>query len=458
MIRAAFLLLLAPVAASAQLALFAVTGATETPLGTTYQVGTVAAGDSKDIRLRARNSGAASISVTRLGISGSGFSITQTPSVPFVIASGAFQDIFVHFAGGAPASYSANFQVNSVSVLLMAVVTPVPSLSVGKGCTGPDPNNATITFGSVTAGQTAACAIVLANQNGQSVTVSKIAVIGNGFQLAQTIQTPIVLATGGSFTFTINFVPASAALYSATLTVDARSFPLAGTAVSAPLPAPLLEFDAGAPASGQQRTLTMRLPSPAPVAVTGSVTLTFQPDTTLVADDPAVAFVATGARSVGFSINAGDTQFTLGGKPGAVFQTGTTSGKIRFSISTNAVLTGTPSAAMTIPPAAVGVDNATATRRAGDLDVQVWGFDNTYSTGAMGFTFYDAAGHVLGQGPVQADFSAPFRSYFAAAKSGSAFQMRVSFPVIGDASQVGAVDVQITNAAGNATIQHLPFQ
>jgi hypothetical protein len=48
----------------------------------------------------------------------------------------------------------------------------------------------------------------------------------------------------------------------------------------------------------------------------------------MIADDPAVVFVATGARSVPFSIKAGDTQFTLGGQTDAVFQTGTNQAKL----------------------------------------------------------------------------------------------------------------------------------
>jgi len=107
--RAVFLLLLAPLAAQAQLALFTVSGAAETPVGATYQAGNVAAGATLDIRFRARNQGTASITISKLAISGAGFTIVQTPSIPFVIAQGAFQDVYVQFAGTTLASYSANF-------------------------------------------------------------------------------------------------------------------------------------------------------------------------------------------------------------------------------------------------------------------------------------------------------------------------------------------------------------
>ena len=132
MMRATVLLLLAPLAAEAQLALFAVNGTTETAVGSSYQVGNVATGDSVDTRFRARNSGTAAISVTNLAIAGSGFTIIQTPSVPFVVAPGSFQDVYVHFTGITLASYSANFQIvyggKSISVLLLVTVVAAPSL------------------------------------------------------------------------------------------------------------------------------------------------------------------------------------------------------------------------------------------------------------------------------------------------------------------------------------------
>ena len=465
MMRCALLLMFAPLAAQAQLLLFSVNGTAETPVGSTYQVGSVAAGDSKDTRFRARNTSSGPINVTNLAISGSGFSIIQTPSVPFAIAPGFFQDIYVHFSGLTPTTYSANFQLkyggNSITVLLLASVVAAPSLATlaaGNGCTGPDASTNAIAFGTVQDGQTATCTISLQNLGIQSLTVSTVTLTGTGFIFANSVHTPIVISPGGSFSLTITFAPSAAAVYAGVLAVDTRTYPLSGTGFSPPLPTPILDFDPGAPASAQQRTLTMRLAAPSPVAATGSVLLSFRPGATVVADDPAVMFVATGARSVPFSIKAGDTQFLLGGQSGAVFQTGTTAGNISFSVSTNVTVNGTASASMSIPAAPIGIDKATATTRAGDLDVQVWGFDNTYSAGAMSFTFYDLSGKVVQPGVVSADFSQQFRAYFTAGATGSSFQRRVSFPVTGDSTQIGAVDVQLTNSAGSVAIQHLNFQ
>jgi len=105
----------------------------------------------------------------------------------------------------------------------------------------------------------------------------------------------------------------------------------------------------------------------------------------------------------------------------------------------------------------MSIDSAIATRRLGDLDIQLTGFDNTYSAGVMTFTFSDISGQTLLPGAIRADFTQDFRTFFTKAQAGSAFQVRVSFPVTGDTSGIGSVDVQLSNSAGIKS-QHLIFQ
>ena len=136
----------------------------------------------------------------------------------------------------------------------------------------------------------------------------------------------------------------------------------------------------------------MRLPSAASSSASGNVNLAFVPDTTLVTDDPAVVFLATGTRSLPFSVTQGSTLISIGGQTSAIFQTGTTSGQIRFTLS-GVSTAGDATTMLTIPATPISIDTAIATRRTGDLDIQVIGFDNTYSAGAMTFTFFDISGH-----------------------------------------------------------------
>jgi hypothetical protein len=288
--------------------------------------------------------------------------------------------------------------------------------------------------------------------------VTTISVTGSAFKGPQNIRTPLALGAGQSATFFISFAPADAVAYSGTLAIDTRVFSLAGRGFVAPLPKPILGFDSAAIGSAQQHTLTMTLPTASPVTVSGSVNLSFTSATPMIKDDPAVIFVSTGTRTLPFFVKEGDTQVVLNGQPGAVFQTGTTAGTITFTVNASATgVTGDPTTIVTIAPRTISVSTATASARPGSLDIEIIGYDNTYTAGVMSFIFYDAKGEAIDPGAIQADFTAAFRSYFIAQQGGSAFLMRVSFPVTGSASQVTGADVALTNSSGAMHLERLSF-
>jgi hypothetical protein len=222
----------------------------------------------------------------------------------------------------------------------------------------------------------------------------------------------------------------------------------------AALPTPILDYGSAALASSQQRTLSITLPSPSPFTASGLVNLTFQPDTTLIADDPSIIFLATGTRVLPFSVTLGGTSVLINGHPNTSFQTGTTSGRILFTLTGIAQgITGNPTTMLIIPPSAVSLDVATATRLAGEVDVSLIGSDNTLTTGGMAFTFRDSSGQPIGAG-IRADFTTAFAAYFTKTKAGSAFQALLAFGVHGDTGQIASVDVDLANAAGTIT-EHL---
>ncbi len=464
MIRAAVLLLLAPVAAHAQLQLLLMNGSQPTPLtsGSTYSLGQIAAGAPYDFVVRAQNTGTAPIPIATNNpvLSGTDYTITSPPpdSQPN-IAPGSFLPVYIHFAGGSPGSYSASFQFNAIIVYFVITSVPAATLTVASPCTGPDSTN-TVNFGLIAEGQKATCTFVLQNNSSQQLTVSSVMVTGVGFLPPEPPVAGLNLPVGGSSTFAVTFAPNTAAVYSGDLIVDTKTFSLTGTAYPPPLPTPMLQFDNPAPQSNQQVTLTLTLPTPAPVAASGNVSLAFQASAAgSDGGDPTVAFVANGTRSVPFSIQQGSTQANFAGQTGAVFQTGTTTGKITFTVAVTSgpQFTGDPTVSLTLAPMPLVVDKSAATAIAGALNIQVWGFDNTYSAGAMSFTFYDNSGSPIGSGPVTADFSSQFRTYFSNSTDGGAFAMLVTFPVTGNAADVGSVNVQLTNSTGTTTINQLVF-
>jgi hypothetical protein len=152
----------------------------------------------------------------------------------------------------------------------------------------------------------------------------------------------------------------------------------------------------------------------------------------------------------------------INGQPNIVFSTGTTAGSITFQV--DAGIYGTvsdPTTSLNIGPTPVAIASASATRRANDLDVTISGFDNTYTMGAMSFSFFDRSGGVIASG-INADFSSNFQTFFqgqtsSGPTSGSSFLMRVTFPVTGDATQIGAMEATLNNAAGAVKTQRLNF-
>jgi len=61
----------------------------------------------------------------------------------------------------------------------------------------------------------------------------------------------------------------------------------------------------------------------------------------------------------------------------------------------------------------------------------------------------------LSGGTLNADFTSGFRDYLSKSQAGGVFKAIVTFPASGDTTQIGAVDIQLTNSAGTATLQRL---
>jgi hypothetical protein len=443
--------------AHAQLAIFSVNSGQETPVAAVYDFGKIATGDTRQVVFRIRNTSSSPQTITTLAVSGAGFSFVNALLVPIGVAVSSFKDVTVSFAAGTFPNYSANLQVNSISVLLLGSSAPSATISSGIGCTGPLPTGGTINFGNVQTGKTSSCLYSLRNLNNQTVVVTTFTVSGDGFSGPVGVKTPLTLLAGEIVNFNIVFSPTSAVNYLGLLTIDSRTFDLAGNGVAPLLGAPILNTQTTPLHSGQQRTLTVELPSPAPLTTTGTITISTTPDSPLIQDDPTVMFVTNGSRSIAFTVNQGDTQALLAGKPSAVFQTGAASGRIKFSVSASVPFASDPTRVLIVPADVVSIDNPSALKTAGALKIQFGGLDNTLAAGAMKFTFYDPGGNPLNGGSIQADFTPAFRGYFSTSSMGGMFLASVNFTVSGDASQIGFVEVQITNPAGTASTQRLAF-
>jgi len=455
-LRLLSLLALAPVMAHAQLVLYSLSGTIPSPLASVYGYGQVAAGDLKEVRFRALNTGTASVTITLLKVintAGAGFSIVNSSSTPFVVAPGNGMDFFVRFSATPVISYSATLQVNTASAILLATVVPAPTLTVALPCTGPDANGA-ISFGRIPQGTQQACTLSILNPFLQPLTVSPLTVTGAAFTTSS--ASAVTIAAGQSASFAIQFTPATASSFSGTLTVGPRTYALAGAGFSMPLPSLIWTFDTTAMSSGEQHALSLQLSAPSAAAAAGSVTLSFTPSASVVTNDSAVQFVATSKRVASFAVSAGSAVITLNAQPNIVFSTGTTAGTLTFTVDPGIFgLSGSPSTSLTTLPGPIAIATSGATSRANQLDVVISGFDNTYSVGAMSFAFFDRNGGSITT--LSADFTTNFRAFFQNQTAGSSFLMRLSFGVTGDVSKIGAVEVALNNSVGMVRTPRLNF-
>ena len=139
-------------------------------------------------------------------------------------------------------------------------------------------------------------------------------------------------------------------------------------------------------------------------------------------------------------------------------------------LTLNGSATPAAQATLTIAPAAVSIQTATAVRllgsvivngivggvsSGGEVDVSVTATDNTYSASQVAFTFFDKTGAPMSPGTIQEDATSDFESYFATTQTGGAFALLAKFPVTGDVTQIISATVAITNSVGVTTTQSL---
>jgi hypothetical protein len=176
--------------------------------------------------------------------------------------------------------------------------------------------------------------------------------------------------------------------------------------------------------------------------------MSFTPSVASITSDPAIMFLANSGQQISVSVAAGQLLATYNGQSALSFQTGTTAGTLTFSVT----FPNTPvyTKSFTIPPAVPQLTSVTAVRSSPNLVVTVNGYDNTYTAGNLGFTFYDTQGNTIT--PIQLNATSQFQQLFYTNNTaGGAFSFQATFPVTGNVTRVGSVLVSVTNSAGQAT-------
>lgn len=454
--RLLMLAALLPLSAFAQIQVFEYNGSTETAVGSFSNVGAASPGDIIQTRFRVHNTGVSPATFQTLSLAGTGFQITAAPSLPYIIAPGSEAEFDVSFSPTTLGTYSAFMTVNTLNITLQGTAVASAALTVA-GSSTPLAAGTTIQFGSVTVGQSAQQTFTLSNPSSTSVTVQSIVVAGTGFSGPTGVTTPLTLPSGQSASFKVTFQPSAGQASQGSLTVDGRAFTLNGLGLTpslASLPPTSLTLASTTGASVQQNSLTVNLGSPSTVAGSGTVTMTFTPSVAEVTDDPTVQFLSGKQRLATVNFTVGSSIGTFSGQPSIAFSTGATAGTITFSLQLEGE-TQTQLKSLTIAPISVYLDSTTGLRKAGEIDVSLAGFDNTYSASQMSFTFYDLSGKMIQPGAIPVSAGSTFQQYFAATQVGGMFQLLAKFPVTGDTTQIGSFTMQIANSAGTTTVQNV---
>ena len=387
-----------------------------------------------------------------VSLSGEGFTIQCLPA-PYV-PPGEESAFCVDFTPAIYGSFSAILEVNNISITLTGSAAATASLTV-SGSTTPLTAGAVVNFGSVVIKQPQTQTFTLSNAYSSTLTVNTVSVSGAGFSGPTGATFPLQIGPGQQPTFRVTFTPQTGTAYQGTLTVDGRTFNLTGQGLDPPLPSASLVLASSVGASAQQNSVTIPLASASQVSGTGTLTMGFQPNVTGVTDDAAIQFLSGPLRIATVTIAVGATSATIGGQSSMAFQTGTTAGTITFTLTLE---NNSPQQlSLTIPPAPINLDSATAVALLGSINVAFSGFDNTYSASQLAFTFYDITGKALPQGAIDVNATTLFQQYFSTTQVGGSFQVLATFPVTGNQAEIGFVTAQVANSLGTTTEQQIPI-
>ena len=226
---------------------------------------------------------------------------------------------------------------------------------------------------------------------------------------------------------------------------------LLGTAVDPPFPQPGIEIDIAARRSSKQGDLKITLARASQATGPGEVDIEFQPAGAGVRADPAIQFLANGNRTAAFQ---GDVMGHFASDDHIVFQTGTTAGRIIFTVKLGEF---TAQATLAIAAEPIGVDSTKGQWTSAGLDLRIAAFDNTHLASKLSFTFYDQNGSILRPGTIVLDGSAAFQQYFSSSDLGGVFGLHAFFPVFGSSALVDSVDIGLVNSAGTVQTGKIKF-
>ena len=416
-------------------------------------------GSKTSAAVRIDNTGDANGYINTINIVGTGFTLESVPPLPATLPPGTGFGFTVAFTPQTAGSANGSLVVDSVSIPLNStgVGSSLQFASVTGSANTQVANGGTIVFPNSDIGAKSSISIVITNTGNAAATVSGISISGPPFSIPALPALPATVAPGGSLQFPVLFTANAVGTASGTLQIDSFSVTLKG--VGNPPPALPAATISGLPQSTSaltQPALGLSLSKPYPLAVSGTLTISFNSDS--FADDPNIQF-ATGGRTVAFTIPANTTDAVFNGSKQVQFQSGTVAGVINVSAAFavgSVDITPAPAPAQTLlvaagPPQLRNVQLGALT--ANSFELLITGLSTPRSVSAMTLQFTAASGASLQTSSLSINTEAPFGTWFQSATGisfGSQFTASVIVNVTGDIGAVKAVNVVASNSRGDS--------
>jgi hypothetical protein len=212
--------------------------------------GNVTVGTSASQTIQLSNTGTATLKISQLSLTGSGFS-AGTVSLPISLNPGQASTFNIQYLPTAAGSATG-----TLSVVSTAPNSPSSMLLSGTGVAATETlslNATSLSFGNVTTGTSSTKSVTVTNTGNASVGISQIALSGTGFSLTGA-AVPVTLSPTQSLTFSVIFDPSAAgsAAGNVKVTSNASGSPatisLSGIGVQPATHSVLLSWTASTPA------------------------------------------------------------------------------------------------------------------------------------------------------------------------------------------------------------------
>ena len=427
-------------------------------------------GQTTSVTITVTNNGTGNGQIAVIGVTGQGLSLTNLPPLPLTLATGASAQFTLNYAPTQPGAVNGQLTIGSASFTLTGTgVGPQLTYSYANSAgSNSVVSGGTVIFAPIAVGSTESVSFTVQNTGTSAATISSInlATASTIFSLQQLPGLPLSLAPNATVTFNANFSPNNTGLLTATLAIDTSAFTLSGTGTPPPsLPSYQFQGPSGSVAAAQQPSIGLTLSSAYPLALQGSLTLTFVSD--VFTNDPSIQF-ANGGRTVNFTIPANATQAIFDGNNSKVLlQSGTTAGTIVItpSFATQGGFNLTPSSPNTLTLAvphavpqltAASINSVTAN----SFTLVLNGYSTTRVLNSLSVQFTPAAGTNLSTSTLSIPVGTAATAWFQSTGSqafGGGFVIAIPFALQGGSSGTNLVSllqslsITATNDAGTSS-------